>query len=175
MATKVCKSGDYSSELLRFFSVPANTIADAGHRIAPCPQIYVRSGTSAFGIANTIENGGHRIAPCPQIYVRSEASVFGFANPIAEVAHRIAPCPQIYVGLESPIKIVTRRACRAPGRPPWRLRSSFNRKSYDLINETEDFLFNPGPEASGPQGCRNLPCTLAPRSGCPKTARGSLL
>ena len=114
MATKVCKSGDYSSKLLRFFSVPANTIADAGHRIAPCPQIYVRSGTSAFGIANTIENGGHRIAPCPQIYVRSEASVFGFANPIAEVAHRIAPCPQIYVGLESPIKIVTRRACRAP-------------------------------------------------------------
>ena len=114
MATKVCKSGDYSRELLRFFSVPANTIEDAGHRIAPCPQIYVRSGTSAFGIANTIENGGHRIAPCPQIYVRSEASVFGFANPIAEVAHRIAPCPQIYVGLESPIKIVTRRACRAP-------------------------------------------------------------
>ena len=23
--------------------------------------------------------------------------------------------------------------------------------------------------------CRNLPCALAPRSGCPKTARGSLL
>ena len=65
-------------------------------------------------MANTIEDGSHRVAEPPQIYVRSEASVFGFANTIAEVARRIAPPPQIYVGLESPIKIVTPRACRAP-------------------------------------------------------------
>ena len=57
--------------------------------------------TLDFGIANTIEDLGHRIAPRPQIYVKSEASVLGMANAMGEAGLRVAQGAQITGKMDS--------------------------------------------------------------------------
>ena len=54
-----------------------------------------------FGIANIIADLGYRIAPRPQIYVKSEASVLGMANTIGESGLRVAQGVQIAGKMDS--------------------------------------------------------------------------